>query len=68
MWPVAVHTCTYFHLRNQSLSYGWAFIPFTFKVIMDMYESILIFSYFGFILCRSFPSVSFLKRFLYHLF
>ena len=35
MWLVKVHTCTCFHVFLVG-----AFIPFTFKVIIDMYDPI----------------------------
>ena len=38
-----MHTCTCFHLPSQSMSLVGAFSPFTFKVIIYMYDSIIVF-------------------------
>ena len=43
MWEVEVRACTDFHLPNQLMSLAPAFNPFTFKVIIDMYDPITIF-------------------------
>ena len=57
-----VHVCTCFHPLSQSslrLSVG-AFNPFTFKVIIDMYDPVTIFLIvLGLFFCRFFPSVAF---------
>ena len=37
-----MHTCTYFHPPSQSMSFG-AFNPFTFQVIISMYDLLTIF-------------------------
>ena len=38
-----MHMCTCFHLPSQSMSLVGALSPYTFKVIIDMYDSITIF-------------------------
>ena len=38
-----MHTCTCFHPLSQSTPLGFAFNPFTFKVIIDVYDPITIF-------------------------
>ena len=38
-----MHTCTCFHLPSQSMSLVGAVSPFTFKVIIYMYDSIIVF-------------------------
>ena len=47
------------HLASLCLLVG-AFNPFSFKVIIDMYDPVTVFlKCFGFIFCRSFPSLVF---------
>jgi len=40
MWQVKVHTCTCFHPPSQSMSFAWCINPFSFQVIMDMYDPV----------------------------
>ena len=54
-----VHTCTsIIYLGSLCLLVG-AFNPFTFKVIVTVYDPITIFICLGFIFYRSFPSLVF---------